>query len=338
MNDKEKLLSVEDLKIHFPTDEGIVKAVDGVSFDLEAGKTLGIVGESGCGKSTVGKGILNILEKPGRIVGGSIYWNSDGNKVDLAAINPNSATMRSVRGSEIALVFQEPMTSFSPVHSVGNQIIEMIMLHKDMNKKEAKEWAMELFDMVGIPNASTRVNNYAHEFSGGLRQRAMIAMAISCEPKLLIADEPTTALDVTTQAQILDLLQELQEKHQMAMILITHNLGVVAEVCDDVSVMYLGRGAEKGPVDSIFHDSKHPYTKGLLESIPSINAAQGERLKSIVGTIPAAFNRPNGCTFHPRCPSSIKGVCDTYTPKYLPLNNEEKVSCFLHHDPEKEVV
>ena len=337
MNDKEKLLSVENLKIHFPTDEGIVKAVDGVSFDLEAGKTLGIVGESGCGKSTVGKGILNILERPGKIAGGNIFWNTDGNKVDLASIPPDSSTMRAIRGREIALVFQEPMTSFSPVHSVGNQIIEMIMLHKDMNKKEAKEWAMELFNMVGIPNASTRIKDYAHQFSGGLRQRAMIAMAISCEPKLLIADEPTTALDVTTQAQILDLLQELQEKHKMAMILITHNLGVVAEVCDDVAVMYLGRGAEQGPVDSIFHDSKHPYTKGLLESIPSINSVQGERLKSIVGSIPPPFNRPKGCTFHPRCPSFIKDVCDKHTPQYLPLNDVQRVSCFLHHDPKKEV-
>jgi peptide/nickel transport system ATP-binding protein len=341
MNDKNTLLSVKDLKIHFPTDEGIVKAVDGISFDLYPGKTLGIVGESGCGKSTVGKGILNILEKPGRITGGNIYWNNNGENIDLASFTSDHKTLRGVRGSEIALVFQEPMTSFSPVHSVGSQIIEMIRLHKDMNKKEAKEWAMELFDMVGIPNATTRINDYAHQFSGGLRQRAMIAMAISCEPKLLIADEPTTALDVTTQAQILDLLQDLQEKHKMAMILITHNLGVVAEVCDDVVVMYLGRSAEKGPVDSIFHDSKHPYTRGLLESIPSINSKQGERLKSIVGTIPAPFNRPKGCTFHPRCPSYIKGVCDTYTPEYLPLvNNDDSrlVSCFLHHDPEKEVV
>jgi peptide/nickel transport system ATP-binding protein len=242
--------------------------------------------------------------------------------------------MRSIRGSDIALIFQEPMTSFSPVHTIGNQLMEAIRLHLDVTKKEAEERAVELLTRVGIPNPAQRIHEYSFQLSGGLRQRAMIAMALSCDPSLLIADEPTTALDVTTQAQILDLLRDLQEQNGMAVILITHNLGVVAEMADEVVVMYLGREAESGPVDDVFHNPQHPYTQGLLRSIPSIYAKGMERLPSIVGTIPHPFNRPSGCTFRPRCPSFMEGVCDVHVPEFQQIgSSEQSVSCFLHHPP-----
>ena len=333
------VLSVKDLMVHYPTDEGVVKALDGVSLDIQPGQTLGVVGESGCGKSTIGRAILQILDKPGQIVGGEILWNdpekgSGSSQVDLTVQEPNGPEMRAIRGGDIALVFQEPMTSFSPIHTIGNQMSEAITLHQDKTAAEAKEWSMELMNMVGIPNPPQRFDEYSYQLSGGLRQRAMIAMAISCDPKLLIADEPTTALDVTTQAQILDLLRGLQETNKMAIMLITHNLGVIAEMADDVVVMYLGRAVESGPVDDIFHQPKHPYSKGLLESIPSVQASGHERLPSIAGSIPHPFNRPSGCTFRPRCPSFIPGVCDVNVPQYLTLDGgQQKVSCFLHHSP-----
>ncbi len=295
----DKLLSVENLKTYFPTDEGVVKAVDGVTFDIEPGTTLGIVGESGCGKSTVGRSLLQIIDHPGKIIEGQIHFQSEsaGGLVDLAQEKPGSPLMRQVRGGEIALVFQEPMTSFSPVHTVGNQVVEAIQLHMDVSKKIAMARAEELFDLVGIPNPRSRLNEYAYQLSGGLRQRAMIAMALSADPKLLIADEPTTALDVTTQAQILELLKTLQKQNNMAILMITHNLGVIAEMADDVVVMYLGKGVEVGNIDDIFHDPQHPYTQGLLRSIPSIYTEGEGRLPSIKGSIPHPFNRPSGCTF-----------------------------------------
>jgi len=340
-NGQTPLLEVKGLKTYYPTDEGLVKAIDGLSFDIYAGKTLGIVGESGCGKSTVGRSILGILDKPGRVEEGSMVWRRDsGNGVieetDLAQQKPNSAKMRSIRGLDIALVFQEPMTSFSPVHTIGNQLIEAIRLHLDMDKKEARGRALELISRVGIPNPEQRLDEYSFQLSGGLRQRAMIAMALSCEPKLLIADEPTTALDVTTQAQILDLLRELQDENGMAIMLITHNLGVVAEMADDLVVMYLGREAESGPVDDVFHNPKHPYTQGLLQSIPSIYSKGTERLPSIKGTVPHPFNRPSGCTFRPRCPSYIDGMCNKHVPVFQTIEgSKQSVSCFLHHPPEE---
>ena len=337
-NGNQALLSVRNLKTYFPTDEGLVRAVDGVSFDVKQGETLGIVGESGCGKSTVGRSILGIIDRPGRVEEGEIIWRRDVNgaaqEIDVTKQQPNSGLMRSIRGSDIALVFQEPMTSFSPVHTIGNQLMEAIRLHLDVTKKEAEERAVELLTRVGIPNPAQRIHEYSFQLSGGLRQRAMIAMALSCDPSLLIADEPTTALDVTTQAQILDLLRELQEQNGMAVILITHNLGVVAEMADKVVVMYLGREAESGPVDDVFHNPQHPYTQGLLRSIPSIYAKGVERLPSIVGTIPHPFNRPSGCTFRPRCPSFMEGVCDVHVPEFQQIgDSEQAVSCFLHHPP-----
>ena len=337
-NGNQPLLSVKNLKTYFPTDEGLVRAVDGISFNVSAGQTLGIVGESGCGKSTVGRSILGIIDRPGRVEDGEIIWRRtmDGvvQEVDVTKQQPNSGVMRSIRGSDIALVFQEPMTSFSPVHTIGNQLVEAIRLHLDLTKKDAEDRAVELLNRVGIPNPAQRLHEYSFQLSGGLRQRAMIAMALSCDPSLLIADEPTTALDVTTQAQILDLLRELQEQNGMAVILITHNLGVIAEMADEVVVMYLGREAESGPVDEVFHNPQHPYTQGLLRSIPSIYAKGVERLPSIVGTIPHPFNRPSGCTFRPRCPSFMEGVCDVHVPEFQQIGGTQQfVSCFLHHPP-----
>jgi len=325
------LLSVRDLRTSFFQDEGTTLAVDGASFDVAPGKTLGIVGESGCGKSVTAQSILRIVDRPGRIVGGEIVLTrGDGSQVDLVKLKPNGAEMRAIRGGDIGLVFQEPMTSFSPVHTIGAQLIEAVMLHNDVSKKEARHRGIEALRSVGIPKPERRIDEYSFELSGGLRQRAMIAVALSCDPRLLIADEPTTALDVTTQAQILDLLRKLQSERGMAIMLITHNLGVVAEMADDVVVMYLGKVVEQGNVDDIFHDPKHPYTKALLQSIPSIESVPRLKLPTITGSIPHPFNRPAGCPFHPRCVSSIAGRCDTQAPALQSVGDGRKASCFLY--------
>ncbi len=330
-NGNSPLLSVRNLKTYFFQDEGTVKAVDGASFDVYPGKTLGIVGESGCGKSVTAQSILRIIESPGRIVQGEITLScADGHTVELTRLHPNGNEIRAIRGSEIGLIFQEPMTSFSPVHTIGDQIVEVIRLHMPLSKKEARERGIEMLRAVGIPRPERRIDEYAFELSGGLRQRAMIAVALACDPRLLIADEPTTALDVTTQAQILDLLRDLQKQRGMAIMLITHNLGVVAEMCDQVVVMYLGRVVEAGPVDDIFHAPQHPYTKALLQSIPSIESTPRLRLPTISGSIPHPYNRPSGCSFHPRCPQSIPGTCDVREPTLVALNEREQVSCHLY--------
>jgi len=328
---EQPLLSVRNLKTSFFQDEGTTKAVDGASFDVHPGKTLGIVGESGCGKSVTAQSILRIIDPPGRIVDGEIVLTrADGTQTDVVKLKPDGAEMRSIRGGDIGLIFQEPMTSFSPVHSVGAQIIEAIMLHNTVGKKEARARGIEALRSVGIPKPERRIDEYAFELSGGLRQRAMIAVALSCDPRLLIADEPTTALDVTTQAQILDLLRKIQRERGMAIMLITHNLGVVAEMADDVVVMYLGRVVEQGPVDAIFHDPKHPYTKALLQSMPSIESVPRVKLPTISGTIPHPFNRPSGCPFHPRCVSFMPGRCDTAVPSLTAVGEGRTVSCFLY--------
>jgi peptide/nickel transport system ATP-binding protein len=329
------ILSVRDLKTYFFPDEGTVKAVDGARFDLYPQRTLGIVGESGCGKSVTARSILRIVERPGRLVGGSIRLrrqagNGDTAELELTQLDPAGPEMRHIRGGEIGLIFQEPMTSFSPVHTVGNQIVETIQLHSRMSKAEAREKAIGLLRSVGIPKPERRIDEYAFELSGGLRQRAMIALALSCNPRILIADEPTTALDVTTQAQILDLLRHLQAQEGMAIILITHNLGVVAEMCDSVVVMYLGRVVEEGPVDAIFHSPKHPYTMALLRSIPSIHATTRTILPTITGSIPHPYNRPAGCPFHPRCPDFMPGVCEQAEPNLQRVGENQDVSCFLY--------
>ena len=327
------ILEVRDLRTHFFSDEGTVKAVDGASLDVYAGKTLGIVGESGCGKSVTARSILRIVERPGRIVSGSIVLRREGVRdTDLAQLDSGGREMRDIRGGDIALIFQEPMTSFSPVHTVGSQIVETIRLHQRVSKPEARARAVEMLRRVGVPRPERRIDEYAFQLSGGLRQRAMIALALSCAPRILIADEPTTALDVTTQAQILELLSQLQAREGMAIILITHNLGVVAEMCDEVAVMYLGRVVEQGSVDAIFHAPRHPYTRALLQSMPSIHAAVRTKLPTIEGSIPHPYNRPAGCPFHPRCPEAMPGRCDRVEPATRDVAPGHAVACLLYDD------
>lgn len=325
------LLEVNDLKTYFYLDEGLVKAVDGVDFIVRKGITIGIVGESGCGKSVTAMSILKIVEKPGKVVDGHIWLNQpDGKRVDLAALSENSAQMRDVRGNTIAMIFQEPMNSLSPVHTIGDQIIEAILLHRDMSKDEARSYAIELLGLVGIPRPENRIDAYTFQLSGGMRQRAMIAMALSCNPQLLIADEPTTALDVTTQAQILELMKSLQEQFGMGIMLITHDLGVVAEMCDEVVVMYLGEVVEQAKVDDLFYDAKHPYTQALLRSIPRLGAGRTQELNPIEGSIPDPFTRPTGCPFHSRCDQFMPGKCDVIHPDLISLADGRTVRCLLY--------
>jgi peptide/nickel transport system ATP-binding protein len=332
-------------------EEGVVRAVDGLSFDVFPGQVLGIVGESGCGKSVAMKAVLQLVEPPGRIVSGQILFrqrpSADGagsaadGLVDLTRLAPRGREMRAIRGAEIALIPQEPMAAFSPVHSVGDQIVEAIRLHwrqwrpdgPPLTRRDARDITAELFQDVGISMPAERLDAYSWQLSGGLRQRAMIAMALSCKPRLLIADEPTTAIDVTTQAQVLNLLRELQRKYGTAVIFITHDLGVIAQIAREVVVMYLGRVMEQGPVDDIFHGAKHPYTRALLRSIPSLQAAPRVRLPIISGSIPHPFNRPAGCPFHPRCSEVIADVCQRRVPALQPVDRQ-RVSCFLYHDVE----
>ena len=331
--DAEPLLSVRNLHTYFAQDEGTVKAVDGVSFEMNPRATLGIVGESGCGKSVTARSILRIVDRPGRIVDGEIWFRrptAGSPAVDLAKLESNGAEMRSIRGAEIALIFQEPMSSFSPVHSVGNQIIEAIRLHQEIGRQGARDKAIEMLRRVGVSSPDQRIDQLANQLSGGLRQRAMIAMALSCSPTLLIADEPTTALDVTTQTQILELMRQLQQEDGMAIMLITHDLGVVAEMATDVAVMYLGRVVEQGPVDAIFHAPKHPYTRALLRSIPRMRARSRERLTPIAGSVPHPYDRPAGCPFHPRCPDFMPGTCDRQAPDPRMVGDRHTVSCFLY--------
>ncbi|WP_051236950.1 ABC transporter ATP-binding protein [Paenibacillus pinihumi] len=318
------LLRVEDLNIHLPSDGGLLKAVSGVSFQIAKGKTLGIVGESGCGKSITGKTLLGIQPKHA-VTSGSVWFGD----VDIVKLKKNGREIRAIRGSKIAMIFQEPMTAFSPLYTIGNQIIESILLHRTRNKQEAKGMAIDILRRVGISNPEKRFNQYPHEFSGGMMQRAMIAMALACEPEVLIADEPTTALDVTIQAQVLELMKQLQQEFGMAIIFITHDLGIVAEMCDEVAVMYLGKVVEQAPVREIFHNPKHPYTRGLLRSIPMIGSRK-ERLESIEGTVPIPINRAPMCGFYERCKDRIAGVCDAQDVPQVQLAENHSVRCFLH--------
>ncbi len=326
----EPILTIRGLTTQFFGREGTTRAVDGVDLDVFAGRTLGVVGESGCGKSVTARSILGIVERPGRVVGGSIRLHqADGSSQDLARLPPDGPAMRGIRGREIALVFQEPMASFSQYYTVGNQIIEPIRLHTDLSPKQARARAIELLDLVGVPYPSRRIDEYPFQLSGGLRQRVMIAMALACDPRVLIADEPTTALDVTTQAQVLDLLRDLQQKRGLAIILITHDMGVIAEMAHDVAVMYLGRAVETGPVQDIFARPQHPYTRALLRSIPTVMARPRTRLPTITGSIPHPFNRPPGCAYNPRCAERLGAVCETSEPP--PVGGEgRQVRCFLH--------
>jgi peptide/nickel transport system ATP-binding protein len=329
------LLSVRNLKTHFALDHGVVKAVDGASLSVRRGQTLGIVGESGCGKSVTARSILQLVGPPGRIVAGEILFRrptAQGGEevIDLAKLDPRGRELRAIRGQEIAMIFQEPMTSLSPHYTIGNQIAENVLLHLDVTAAEARARAVELLRQVGIPRPDQRVDAYPHQLSGGMRQRAMIAMAIACNPSLLIADEPTTALDVTTQAEIIDLLARMQAQLGMAVIIITHDLGVIAEMADDVAVMYLGNVVETAGVDAIFHDPKHPYTRALLRSIPKVGLATRQRLDTIQGMVPDPFHRPPGCPFHPRCAAFMPGVCDVQEPAAIPIGAGRAVRCLLY--------
>ena len=328
------LLEVKNLKTHFFLDEGTVQAVDGVDFKVKRGITIGIVGESGCGKSVTAMSILKLVDKPGRIVDGEILLNTGAQSgtVDLVALPENSQAMRAIRGDSISMIFQEPMNSLSPVHTIGNQIIEAILLHRDMTKEEAREYAIELLGLVGISRPRSNIDAYTFQLSGGMRQRAMIAMALSCNPLLLIADEPTTALDVTTQAQILELMKSLQDQFGMGIMLITHDLGVVAETCDEVVVMYLGEVVEQADVDTLFHNPKHPYTQALLRSIPRLGAGRTQQLNPIEGSVPDPFNRPAGCPFHSRCDQFMPGKCDVIHPDLITLADGHTVRCLLYQD------
>ncbi len=345
MKQDQLLLKVENLKTYFYLDEGTVRALDGVDFNIFRGQTLGVVGESGCGKSVTARSILRIVPKPGKTIEGAVtlYRQSGANgstmydEVKLTSLSETGAEMRGIRGCEIALVPQEPMASLSPVHTIGNQIMEAILLHQKVSKAQARAQAIDMLDLVGFPQPKERVDSYPYQLSGGLRQRAVIAMALCCHPSLLIADEPTTALDVTTEAQILRLMRQLQQELGMAIMYITHNLGVVAQMTEDVIVMYMGKVVEQANVDTIFHNAKHPYTQALLRSIPRLGqkTAERRRLESIRGTVPDPYSLPQGCSFHPRCNKRIRGLCDVQEPPYVTINSEHKARCHLYASPER---
>ena len=324
-----KLLSVRDLKTSFFTHVGEVKAVRGISFDVNEGEVLGIVGESGSGKSVTSLSIMGLLQYPGRVVDGEILLNGE----DILTYSKDQ--MRKVRGKEIAMIFQDPMTSLNPVYTIGNQVMEMILEHEKMTKREARARAIEMLKLVGIPAAEKRIDSYPHEFSGGMRQRVMIALALSCNPKLLIADEPTTALDVTIQAQILNLIKKLNRQFGMTTMLITHDLGVVATVCDKVAVMYGGLIMEYGTVDEIFYHPRHPYTMGLLGSIPHVDGGEKRRLIPIDGTPPDLINPPKGCPFSTRCKYCMN-ICTREQPPYYAEDKHRTMCWMLDADAPKD--
>jgi peptide/nickel transport system ATP-binding protein len=322
----ERLLDIKGLKTYFFTEEGVVRAVDGVDLHIDKGETLGVVGESGCGKTVTALSVMKLIPMPpGKIVAGQMLYEGR----DLVTLPP--AQMRKVRGKEISMVFQEPMTSLNPVFTIGEQIAEAVRLHEGLGRRAAMDKTVEMLKIVHIPNPERRVKEYPHQLSGGMRQRVMIAMALSCNPKLLIADEPTTALDVTIQAQILELLNELKAKLGMAVLLITHDMGVIAETAQRVMVMYAGKVVEEAPVKELFKEPLHPYTQGLLRSIPRIDTAatQKKRLEAIPGVVPSLLNLPKGCSFEPRCPHA-KPVCKDQEPVLKEVRRGHKVSCWLY--------
>jgi oligopeptide/dipeptide ABC transporter ATP-binding protein len=330
MQDSSRLLEIRDLKVNFFLDEGTVEAVRGISLEIHRNRTLGLVGESGCGKSVLSQAILRIVPDPGKIVEGQIlFWRNGNEPVDLVRLDQKGREIRSIRGKEIAIIFQEPMTALSPLYTIGNQITEAIVLHQGVAKKEARQLAIEMLSRVGVPNPDVRIDQYPFELSGGLRQRAVIAMALVCHPKLLMADEPTTALDVTIQAQILRLFQDLQAEFDMSVLFITHDLSVISEIADEVVVMYLGRSVEQGPTEEIFAFPRHPYTQGLLRSVHRLGRGTGERLVPIKGTIPDPFEKVAGCPFYPRCPIGDAKKCLDAVPALAPISDEHKVACFL---------
>ena len=322
------LLEVKDLKTYFHTEYGVVRAVDGVSFVIEPSQTVGIVGESGCGKSVTSLAIMGLIPPPGRIVGGEISYYQEGKGICLSKLDPKGKQMRSIRGNHIAMIFQEPMTSLNPVFTIGSQIMEPIVLHQHLSKKEARERAIQMLDKVGIPQPEQRIDDYPHQLSGGMRQRAMIAMALSCRASLLIADEPTTALDVTIQAQVLDLMIGLRNEFKTSIMMITHDLGLIAGMADEVIVMYLGKVVEQSKVRNVFHDPKHPYTQGLMDSVPSITSSK-IKLNPIEGVVPDPLYAPLGCGFEPRCPKSME-VCETNGPSLKEVASNHWAACWLY--------
>lgn len=333
------VLEMKNLKTYFSLEEGTLKAVDGVDLVIPERKTAGVIGESGCGKSVTAQSILRIVPTPGKLISGEILLRrkangngEDGKVVDLASLDPKGEEVRGIRGREISMIFQEPMTSLSPVHTIGAQIMEAILLHKTEDKQEARDLALNMIERVGISNPGQRIDEYPHQLSGGMRQRAMIAMALSCSPALLIADEPTTALDVTVQAQILDLMAHLQEQFGMAIMYITHDLGVIAEIAEEVNVMYLGRVVEKATTVEMFKNPQHPYTLRLLKSIPKVGRKSKMRLDAIKGTVPIPLDPPRQCGFFTRCPEAIEGKCDVHIPALTALSERHAVRCFLHSD------
>ena len=330
------VLSVENLQTYFFLDEGILKAVDGVSFKIGKSETLGVIGESGCGKSVTAQSVLRIVPTPGRTVSGSaVLYRENDEDVDLIQLQPSSSTVRGIRGKDISMIFQEPMTSLSPVHRIGDQIMEALLIHKTESKIEAREITLDLLNKVGVPDPSQRIGYYPHQLSGGLRQRVMIAIALSCNPALLIADEPTTALDVTVQAQILDLMEQLQDQFHMAILYITHDLGVIAEIADRVAVMYLGRIVEEGTADQIFYSPLHPYTERLLKSMPRIGKKARTMLDAIEGTVPIPLNMPWQCGYCSRCHRAMKEKCPDRVPALIEVDEGHLVRCFLHSDEEE---
>lgn len=355
------LIEVKDLRVEFDVRSGVIKAVDGLNMTIYRGKTLGVIGESGCGKSVTARAILNMIPKPGKITSGEILYyrrvKDDGTSslddvIDLVKTDPDGEVIRHIRGGEIGMIFQEPMSSLTPVYTagthiyeavslhhltpfrkVGDQLAEQVMAHKNVGKEEARSISVDMLRRVGIPKPDQRVDSYPHQLSGGQRQRVMIAIALSCEPNMLIADEPTTALDVSIEAQILDIMRDLQESVNMAIMFITHNLGVIASMAEEIVVMYMGKAVEQGKVLTIFQNPKHPYTQALLKSIPKLGRKKaGERLASISGMVPDPFHLPAGCVFHPRCPMFMPGKCDQIAPTWHKIGDEHMVSCLLYEE------
>ena len=332
------LLEIKNLRTYFYTDTGVVKAVDGVSFDVPRRTTVGLVGESGCGKSVTARSILQIVPPPGKIVGGSILYNDkNSHSIDLLRLHPKGEAIRHIRGKKIAMIFQEPMTCLSPVHTIGNQIIESILLHEpNMGKTEARDKAIDLLREVGIPRPDRHIDAYPFELSGGMRQRALIAVALAADPELLIADEPTTAIDVTIQAKFLDLLRRLQQERAMSILFITHDLGVIAEISKEVVVMYLGKVVEKGKVEDVYDHPRHPYTQALFKCIPHMDTPPKRILPTIKGSVPDPFSRPSGCPFSDRCPHMMEGICNLSIPPLVEVEKDHQVSCFLYTYREKD--
>ncbi len=359
---RQTLIEVRDLKVEFNIRGGVVKAVDGLTFDIKRGQTVGIIGESGCGKSVTARAILRMIPKPGKITGGQILYyriprqkklagSNEVEVVEITKLDPDGEVIRQIRGGEIAMIFQEPMSSLTPVYTagthineavtlhrllplktLGDQMTEQIMKYRNVTREEAREIAVQMLRRVGIPKPEQRVDSYPHQLSGGQRQRVMIAIALSTEPDMLIADEPTTALDVSIEAQILDIMRELQQTANMAIMFITHNLGVIASMADEIVVMYMGKQVERAKVVDLFCNPKHPYTQALLQSVPKLGPKTGKRLASIEGMVPDPLHLPTGCVFHPRCPAFMPGKCDQIVPNWVKVGEDHWVRCLLYEE------